>query len=600
MLNRHAQIGLMGLLGAVALVRAQNAPPQQPPPSPAGVSAPSPTTGRGAQAAPLRAAAVIRGVVVAADTGVPIKRAQVRVTNVSGGRGGALIGTNDQGGYELSGLPPGTYQVNVSKTGYVALSFGQRAPAEAPKPIELAAGQVASGINFQLPRGSVIAATIVDANGEPFTAVRVDALQYRLLDGQRRLVSIVSGAETNDLGQVRIFGLFPGDYLVKSTAPINVAAADKNLTYVPTFYPGTVVANEARRVTLGVNQESQVTFALAAVRLAKVSGSIRRADGTPIVSPRPGLGPPQPPGVSRFNISLRKDDGSFLRVNYNISTDAAGNFVVNNVEPGSYVLEVRPPASINGPAFSTTPDGRPPDGLASAEFARVPVDVVGQDIDHLDITTSPGATLSGQLIFDTGRTPADKTPSELGVIVYYTGSEPALASGATVMKNDFSFTISGVVATGILRLQSTTTGWYTKSVVIDGRELVQTPIVFEPGRSYKNIQLTLTQKRSEVNGRVVDGRGAAVPDYTVVLFPEDRDWWYPRSRIILTARPDQNGQFKIPTLPDGSYYVVALPFLEQGADQDAETLATIAPRATKLTLSEGEAKTIELRLQELR
>jgi len=95
-------------------------------------------------------------------------------------------------------------------------------------------------------------------------------------------------------------------------------------------------------------------------------------------------------------------------------------------------------------------------------------------------------------------------------------------------------------------------------------------------------------------------RGGAVLDYTVLMFPEERERWYPRNRAILTARPDQKGQFKIGALPAGSYFITALASLEQGADQDAETLAQIAQKATKVTLREGETRLISLTLQEPR
>src|SRR5919198_5357545 len=66
--------------------------------------------------------AVIRGRIVAADTGAPIRRAQVRAT--SGGGRGHLTSTDAEGRFELTGLPAGRWELTASKAGYVTLRYG--------------------------------------------------------------------------------------------------------------------------------------------------------------------------------------------------------------------------------------------------------------------------------------------------------------------------------------------------------------------------------------------------------------------------------------------------------------------------------------------
>src|SRR5262245_41455920 len=65
----------------------------------------------------------ITGRVVAADTGRPLKRARVLVNaaELPGGRG-AL--TDDTGAFDFTELPAGRYNVSVSKSGFVTLSYG--------------------------------------------------------------------------------------------------------------------------------------------------------------------------------------------------------------------------------------------------------------------------------------------------------------------------------------------------------------------------------------------------------------------------------------------------------------------------------------------
>jgi hypothetical protein len=268
-----------------------------------------------------------------------------------------------------------------------------------------------------------------------------------------------------------------------------------------------------------------------------------------------------------------------------IRVERDGTFRVPDVLPGSYIVQVR--------------SGFVPDGSANdPEYASVPVAVRNDDVAGINLITQRGALLRGQVLFDSGEPPKDQTPEALRVVAFATGSEPALSIGTTTMRDDWSFEIRGVAATGLLRLAPTARGWWTKSVMVDGKDVTETPMMFEPGREYKAIQVTLTQKRAAVAGGVTDALNRPISSYAVVLFPEDRDLWFARSPIILAERPDANGRFTFESLPPGRFLIVAMPSLEAGREEDLELLARLAGRATALTLVEGETKTVTLRLVE--
>src|SRR4030095_5469653 len=65
--------------------------------------------------APTRTA-VIRGRVVAADTGTAVRRAQVRATS-SVGRDNRLASTDAQGNFEFRDLPAGRWDLSASQAG---------------------------------------------------------------------------------------------------------------------------------------------------------------------------------------------------------------------------------------------------------------------------------------------------------------------------------------------------------------------------------------------------------------------------------------------------------------------------------------------------
>ncbi len=121
------------------------------------------------------------------------------------------------GRWEIKDLPAGRYNLTASKGGYVQLNYGQRRPFERGRPLELADGQTLDNVNFNLPRGSVIAGRIVDEFGEPIADAMVSALHYRTFSGRRRLVPVGRFGSTDDMGHFRLYGLAPGDYYVSAT-----------------------------------------------------------------------------------------------------------------------------------------------------------------------------------------------------------------------------------------------------------------------------------------------------------------------------------------------------------------------------------------------
>jgi hypothetical protein len=76
--------------------------------------------GRGAEARPA-GTSIIRGRIVAADTGIPVRRAQVRATS-SSSRGARLVTSDPDGRFELRDLPGGRWQVSVSKGEFITQS----------------------------------------------------------------------------------------------------------------------------------------------------------------------------------------------------------------------------------------------------------------------------------------------------------------------------------------------------------------------------------------------------------------------------------------------------------------------------------------------
>lgn len=531
-----------------------------------------------AQAEAPRGTSVLRGTVVAADTGSPIRRAQVRVSGQ--GAGNRLATTDAQGRYEVRDLPAGRYTISASKGGFVSLQFGQRRPSESGTPLEIGDGQLMDKLVIALPRGSVISGRITDEFGEPVANAMVAAMRFGYAAGAQRLSS--GGSQnsrdtTDDQGHFRLFGLSPGDYLVSASFRAGAEAIDpagENTGYAATYYPGTTNVAEAQRVNVGVGQEqSSVTFSLIATRLVRLTGAVLDSQGAP---------------VSDGNVILAPTSGRVSApipmTSFAARVDANGQFRIMNVPPGRYIAQVR------------AGRGRG-NGAVLGEFGRQDITVGAQDLDGVVIVTAPGARLTGAVVTDSTSTttlrPQDVTVGARAPLI--DALLPVGNANARV-NADWSFEINGVFEPRVLRV-NTPQGWTLKSVLLNGEDITDVPLDVAPGQTVTGVQVVLTDRVTEVNGRISDVKNNAVTDATVVIFPADQEKWVYQSRFIRAARPDQDGRFQLRGLPPyDDYLAVAVQGLEDGQAGDPEFLATIRDRGTRVSLKEGDARTLDLRL----
>ena len=120
------------------------------------------------------------------------------------------------------------------------------------------------------------------------------------------------------------------------------------------------------------------------------------------------------------------------------------------------------------------------------------------------------------------------------------------------------------------------------------------PLELTPGAH--EIEVVVTDSLSSVSGLVVDRRGTPLGGFDVVLFPQDENGWHFASPLIRQTRSHQNGMFELTLVPPGDYLAVAaegVPFLMLG--DPAPTLRRLQSVATRLTVGDGEQKTISIR-----
>jgi hypothetical protein len=543
----------------------------------------------------------IRGRVLAADSGRAVKRARVFLSapELPDGRGTL---TDDNGLFDFVELPAGRYSLRVSKAGYVSISYGQRRPLQAGTPLQLLDGQQLTSIEMRLPRGSAIAGHLFDESGDPAVGAMVRAMRYDYAQGARQLVAAGS-AQTDDQGYYRIWGLNPGEYYVNATvrnfapfggrgggAPVGRGGAapafgrgagfpggrgappppvddPEPVGYAPTFYPGVPSVNESRPVTVGLGADAlEIDFGLLLVHTSRVAGHVRNSDNTPASSGNINLFPEGTPVARAMNLGSR------------IEWDGA--FSIANVPPGRYTLRARS------------------DDTDPAEFAMQAITVSESDVADAVVIVAPGAVISGTVAFEnrSGGRPPDPTQIRLNApMADFSNLGPN--STARVDK-DANFTIRGVPAgEHLIRVQGQPRGWALKSVTVNGREMIDTPIDVRSGRSIDGVTVLFTDRLTEVNGTVTDDHGTPITDYTVLAFPTDASLWRPMARQIMTARPDQNGKYQIRGLPPGDYYLAPVDPAQQGEWFESSFLQQHRPSAANVSLGEGDVKTQDFKVR---
>jgi protocatechuate 3,4-dioxygenase beta subunit len=554
---------------------------------------------------PKTGTSVIRGRIVAGDTGTAVRRAQVRISGPDIGMKTAL--TDNQGRFEFKELPAGRFNLSVSKSGYVTMQYGQTRPFEPGKAIDLVDAQVMDKLDVALPRGGVLAGRIVDEAGEAVAEADVMAMRMQFQNGKRRLVPSGRNATTNDLGQFRLYGLPPGEYFVSASLH-NIASlmdmasgakggdgpggSNQGTGYASTYYPSTPNPGEAQRVSLAVGQElSSVDIQLQPVRLARITGVALGSDGKPMS------------GAMVVLMPSTKDAMMFFPGG-NSRTDKDGNFTINSVTPGDYSLQVQ-----SGSGFMTAAGGAvmmfnvrsSDDGQsqgsapAQREFGTANVTVAGDDITGLVITGTRGAKASGTVNFG-GAQPDGAANLRITAPATEADNSPMGSFGAASVQNG-AFEMDGLVGGHILRPLNLPKGWMLKSVQFNGQDVTDTGIEFKPGEDVSGIEIDLTSTTQTILGTVTSGTNQPVQDYTVVVFSEDQQkWTLAQNRWMASARPDQDGRYRITSLPPGRYYAIAVDYVAQGEWQDPDWLAQAAKKATAFTLEEGASKTLDLRL----
>jgi hypothetical protein len=504
--------------------------------------------------------ATVSGQVVNAATGEPIRKAIIAFRKAQGSVSAYSITTDSAGAFHVADLPPGTYRVGADRQGFVGMEYGARAAGRMGTNLVVAPGQKITDMVFRLLPQGVVTGRVTDEDGDPVQNASVQLVRYQW-SGPRRQMLIGSGANTNDLGEYRIFDIAPGKYMLRVTYNRlrTRTTAQQDEEYIITWYP------RAREESAAAQLEVTPGAQLRNIDVSLIKGHTVRVRGR--------IATDAPEGPEGYQIVLSPVSGGSSA---GTGANSRGEFELRGVLPGSYVLIAH--SSRRGSLYS----------------ARRLLTVGAGNVEDMVIQTSPAAAI-------TGRVRVDKEAAQLppNLQIYLIPAEPGNYSiGPTTpgkLGQDGSFKIESVAAdryivmlTGLLP-----EGYYIKAIRAGTADVLLTGLDVSAGAP-DPLDVVISPNAGEVSGTAQNTAtqqpAAIVP---VVLVPTEKER-RGLSMFYKNMATDSSGRFTFRNVPPGEYKVFAWEDVENGSWFDPEFLKPIEGRGEAVTVREGGKETVQV------
>jgi hypothetical protein len=502
--------------------------------------------------------AVIRGRVLAAASGDPLRNARVAILGTVNTVVHPVL-TDADGRFVLTRVPAGAHQITAVKTGYAEARFGARGSGPARR-VEVVAGTIVNGIDIRLAKSGAISGRVVDDAGDPLPNSTVSASRIVRVDG-RLDTRTVATAQTDDLGEYRLFGLPAGRFVIgiinTGMDSLQNTPGFTDIVWSRSFYPSVPSLAQAQPITIVPGADVPgIDFTSSPTRRPSLSVTVVDPNGEPTDAQ-----------VTFGNESRLQS----MQVRMGITPTR--NTTTARLEPGTWVVLAVGPKGVG--------------------MTRL---TLGGDDESTTIVMTRGGRLSGRVVSDGSPLPANAI-----VDIEAAPSDPGMATAGIFLRSrrmsaDGTFVLTNLLGPRQLSLRAAPKGWVLKDVVSHGRSLLDAPLVFKGNESIADAEVILSNHQSTLTGNVTTVDNAPVADYSVLVFPADPARLQHAERWARWARPGLRGDFAVDDLLPGDYLAVAVADVDDTQWQNADYLERFRSRATPVTLGDRETRHVALDL----
>lgn len=502
----------------------------------------------------------VSGSVVNSATGEPIPRALVQLM-------GPLQRsdlTDSQGSFRFEGVPEGRAMFMARKPGFFSSEELSRGGGRPRAPMMIT-GDVSSLVLKLTPEG-IVAGSITGDDGEPLEGVQVRLKRQVVMNGRKQW-NQQSQARTDENGEFRAANLIPGTYymLAQAQRPATErAAAEPNIGYPPTYFPGAPDLSAASPIEVRGGQSVQLDFRLRSQLVYEVAGSVT------------GIAPEQ----RGANIEFLNRSGDPVSGNVRFNPDDASFSA--RLPAGTYTVR------------ATSFNRQGPAARASATIT------VAANVSGIRLPLLPGATIpvvvkteftsqpsSANLAGGTSKTGSDSKPAQYAS-VQLTGLDGVTSGYSTYDAADDNAPLTlRNVEPGRYTVQISPRGpWYVQSAAHGQTDVLREDLVMAQGDA-SPIEIVLRDDGGSVAGSAT-ADNVAVP--AVVLVVPER-----RSTAPQTQYASERG-FTINTLAPGDYLLFAFDSVDGLEYTNREALEPYASRAARVTVNSKGNATVTLAL----
>lgn len=450
--------------------------------------------------------------------------------------------TNRDGVFKVSGLAPGSYYVSAT------------VPAHIPKspetgPVVFKAGEL---VTLVLIKGGVVTGTVTDTKGDPVVAIGVRVSMVSDESGRRYGdLGRYYDNMTDDRGVYRIYAVPRGTYVVSADGSIEERSSFSRMNVngyakdLPTYAPSSNRENAAEISVRPGEEVSDVNIRYRGERGSTISGIVN---------------------------GLHDDNRGISVTLTSIVEGGRQRFKHTQGSDREFTLEGIPDGDYNLAASAYWSDG------TRRQSESMFLKVRGADIEGLELTAAPLASIKGRVVLEPLKTPPPECAgkrqpqfSELSVSAWQrvtegTRKKPQFVwrTGQETPNVEGNFAFSDVAASEYyFAVRFSAQQWFLQSIAFEpptpnGKPIdaTRTWTTVKPGDQLYGLTFTLAQGAGLINGEISLAEGQTLPEKTVAfLVPAELE----RADEVLryaAAPVNSEGRFWLNAAP-GRYWILA-------------------------------------------